>query len=468
MEILQLYKQIIKAAGLEINDENIIMANIDGVDTPVEIGGKLLRLPTDDFLKNPDWNSYIAFHPLSENAARGESEVLKVLRRFMVSTLNADLMFLMESLVGIAADKDNHKRLSATASECLDAIPGADAKSVKILEKIEKEMDNTSAKEMGEVMDRIASTQRRRMVNMYLTRGGMWRGEKYARVCSVDFPFVSENDRENRSIFGVKLRVGDFEGFRNLFKFIIGEKDDETTAFHGATNTMTAPYLTALLMSWFKLSKRLNHLKKVYGKHVPELKDLMADVSWEDQLSEFTALSRSIPPLEGNAGVVEKEEQKQTTPAARRSVSARMIGQSAPGATEVPDVVSPQQAGMVTTAPVTVQQQAELVTSTPNQNTMTWAEIQARKNAAQPAAVAPVYVQPAQPQVVIGPDGRQYVMQPVGAPQTQQFMQVQSNDNWAAAAFGNQVPTQQIQQSRIGERNVAPVQQNSWFGNRGL
>lgn len=456
MEILEFYKHVIKAAGLDVSDDNIVMANIDGVDSPVEIGGKLLRLPTDDFLKKPDWDAYVAFHPLCENSARGESEVLKVLRRFMVSTLNADLMFMMESLVGIAADKDNHRRLSATASECLDAIPGADAKSVKMLEKIEKEIDLDSKESVGEVMDRIATTQRRRMVNMFLTRGGLWRDEKYARVCSVEFPFVSENDREGRSIFGVKLRVNDFEGFRNLFKFIIGEKDDLTTAFHGATNTLTAPYLTALLMSWFKLSKRLNQLKKIYGKHVPELKDLMADLSWEKELENFAEMSRMIPPLEGNTGSAEREDQNKTQPQ-RRTVSARMIGQSANPVVE-------------TAAPVQVAspaQQAEVLTTPTNTNTVSWAEIQAARNTQAVPVAAPVQVvqQPVS-QVVIGADGRQYVMQPVGMPVAQpQVMMQQPQNNWAAASLG--MPQQQqpfVQQNRIGERNALPVQQNTWFG----
>lgn len=452
MEILEFYKHVIKAAGLDVSDDNIVMANIDGVDSPVEIGGKLLRLPTDDFLKNPDWNAYVAFHPLCENSARGESEVLKVLRRFMVSTLNADLMFMMESLVGIAADKDNHRRLSATASECLDAIPGADAKSVKMLEKIEKEIDLDSKESVGEVMDRIATTQRRRMVNMFLTRGGLWRDEKYARVCSVEFPFVSENDREGRSIFGVKLRVNDFEGFRNLFKFIIGEKDDLTTAFHGATNTLTAPYLTALLMSWFKLSKRLNQLKKIYGKHVPDLKDLMADLSWEKELENFAEMSRMIPPLEGNTGSAEREDQNKPQPQ-RRTVSARMIGQSANPVVET--------AAPVQTA--TPAQQAEVLTTPVNTNTVSWAEIQAARNAQTMPVAAPVQVvqQPVS-QVVIGADGRQYVMQPVSQPQV---MMQQPQNNWAAASLG--MPQQQqpfVQQNRIGERNALPVQQNTWFG----
>lgn len=461
MEILEFYKNVIKAAGLDVSDENIVIANIDGVDSPVEIGGKLLRLPTPDFLKNPDWDHYVAFHPLCENSARGESEVLKVLRRFMVSTLNADLMFMMESLVSIAADKDNHRRLSATASECLDAIPGADAKSVKMLEKIEKEIDLDSKESVGEVMDRIATTQRRRMINMFLTRGGIWRDEKYARVCSVEFPFVSENDREGRSIFGVKLRVNDFEGFRSLFKFIVGEKDDLTTAFHGATNTLTAPYLTALLMSWFKISKRLNQLKKVYAKHVDGMKDLMADVSWEKELEHFTEMSRMIPPLEGNTGSAEREDQNKNQPQ-RRSVSARMIGQSANPVVE---------SAVVETNPhnTTVQQQAEIVTTTTPANTVSWAEIMAAKNNQAAVVTAPVQmVQQPVAQVVVGPDGRQYIMQAVGAPQAQpQFVApAVAQNNWAAASLGApQVQPQFVQQNRIGERNALPVQQNTWFGN---
>ena len=193
--LLQAYEQmLVNAANLEVVDGGVVAVNTGDAENvvrqPVTIGGKTLHLPTPEFLAKPDWEHFIPFHPLSELPRRGESEVLRLFRGFIVANMNQVLTVLMEELVRIGADKDMHKRLSATASECLDAIPKADAKSVKDMIKVLEQMDETSVRDIGKILDRLDNTNRRKLVNFYLKRAGKYKGKEYARVCVVDFPFM--------------------------------------------------------------------------------------------------------------------------------------------------------------------------------------------------------------------------------------------------------------------------------------
>lgn len=481
MELIEVYNRILEAANLDVED-GVVSVNIgDGgsvIHQPVTIGGKTLHMPTDDFLKNPDWENFVAFHPLSENPMRGESEVLKLVRAYMVADLNAALMALMEGLIRIAANTDGHKRLSATASECLDAVPKADTKSVKDLHKVLEQMDDISVTAIGEILDRLDNTNRRKLVNFYLKRAGTYKGKEYGRVCVVDFPFLAEEalDDDKRSIFGVKLRVKDYEGFRKLFSFIVDTEEANSERYNSGTNGMTAPYLTVLLQSWFKLAKRLNRLIKLYSKHVPELEAFERDVSWEPVLEDFADLARQVPPLEGNRGSVPVGDEVKEEP------KKRSTNKLVPKFTEVkpeepvqPSAPHPAQVPM--SAPNQPQhQQPPVYAPAPTQSSTgpTWAELQRQRQQQQPQ---PVYQQPQpvyqQPQPGYYPPQYQQPQQGYYPPQPQ----VQTG--WASEALGTQ-PQQPYQQPyqqpstgsplRDAARQQQPIyyNQNPPFSGRGL
>lgn len=464
MSLIAVYDKILAAASLEPVD-GVVTANIgDGesvIRQPVTIGGKMLHLPTQEFLKNPDWEKYIAFHPLSESPMRGESEVLKLLRGYIVADFNTTLMTLMEGLIKVAANVDGHKRLSATASECLDAVPKADAKSVKDLAKVLEQMDDDSVRDIGLILDRLDNTNRRKLVNFYLKRAGTYKGKEYGRVCVVDFPFLAKDadETDHRSIFGVKLRVKDYEGFHKLFAFIVGTDDAHSEKYNTGTNTMTAPYLTVLLHSWFKLAKRLNKLVKIYTKHIPELECFEYDTSWESTLEDFGDLARELPPLEGNKGALPAGEVEETAPQ-KRNVNKLVIPSTGmkpeePVAPPAPPVVQPQvvqqpqqpvyQQQVPQPQPVVYQQPTP---PAPNPSTgPTWREMTQRANQQMPVQQQ-VYQQPVyqQPQVMYAPP-------PVYAPapvyqqpvyQQQQPMYQQQQAGWASEALGNRPAVQPI------------------------
>jgi len=464
VELSTLYKHLIAAGGLEEVDGVICydMAGADGsVRQPVTIGGKSLHLPTQEFLRNPDWEHFVGFHPLSENPMRGESDVLKVLRGYMVANFNLVAMQLMEGLIRLGADKDGHRKLSVAASECLDAVPKADNASVNAMKKIIAEIDKDSHLAMMDVMDQVDNTNRRKLVNFYLKRSGTLKGNKYARVCVVEFPFLADHavDEGKRSIFGSKtLRVGDFKGFRKLFSFIVDSEESNGEKYNSGTNSMTAPYLTVLVESWAKVANRFNRLIKVYSKYIPELKQYEFDTSWvKDGLASFQELQTAVPAMEGNRGAVElgaEEEKPQAAAEAPVERKRKSLVQSVESKPEVQPQVVEAPAQVVQPAQPQYQQPARDIphaVAAPQATTgATWRDLTRAQQPQQPPQ--PQYQQP-------------YYQQ------QQQYQQPQPG--WAAEAF-NQRPVNQPPQpvvvnagNPLRTQTIYPQQQQQYYDQYG-
>lgn len=478
---LELYERVVAGMGWEgdVGEISCVVGTDNGeiVREPVTIGDKILHMPTKEFLANPDWERYIAFHPLSENPMRGESEVQRVMTRYMSANFNTALAVLMEGLIRVAADTDNHRKLSAAASECLDAVPKADNKSVKDMDKILKLLDKESVRDIGKIIDSIGTTSRRKLINVYLKRGGNYKGKEHGRVCVVEFPFLSEevSDDESRSIFGVKLRVNDYKGFRKLFGFIVNTMEPNGELYNSGTNSMTAPYFTAMLETWFKVAERLNKVIRTYQKYVPELADLKYDTSWKAAMEDFTDLARLIPPLDGNVGVHESGNNTnksaaaakkparnlnnklvQKEPAARSAIEAEM-------ATPVEQVAEPQQTAQPSLAlqpthqpmPPAVQPAAPVTHSPAPGGSVSMRDLLAREQAQRPQMMQ----QPQYQQVM--PYNNVMRMSSGDLIRNQnQYMQ-QPQQSWAAAALSDPQPLQQQQPAYATTRNQPFPQNNS-------
>jgi hypothetical protein len=312
MELLDFYKAILGLAGVAPNADGVVVATLDGDEEPVTVGGKKLRLPTREFLRNPDWDNYIAFHPMSEKPHRGESEVLKRLRSLIIFRINHTASQLLEFMTKVAADHSCHKRLGAKASEFLTLMPKA------------KESTMVT---MGKILDQLGADNHKLIVNMYLKRPGMLKGVKYHRLCVVNFPVFDAMDDEAKTIFGVKCNVGDYGAIKALFYYLFGVIDGEPEtleAYHYGTNKMTAPYLECLMGSAFKLVKRMNHHIRLFANMDSEISLLEFDTNWESELEDLTGYSNILEALDYNTGQVTEEEKAQPAATPRQRQLGRM------------------------------------------------------------------------------------------------------------------------------------------------
>ena len=288
MDINLLYKSIAEAVGLKADENGLLFMDIDGQHLPCELSGKRLALPTPAVLKDADWEHVVAFHPLSENVLRGESPVLKKLRVLMNLRVTYVMSKLLERLLDIAADHDYHKKLSPTAAEFLTRVPNADEKTVKALDKI---------------LDSLELTGDRRLVSIYLKRGGQLGGDKFSRVAVTSFPILDQFETDDHEIFGVKMRGKDKETIANLFNYLI-PNGNNLELYSAGSNSATAPYFHCLVQAYVKLAKRLNAVVRVFKKHLEHADELTIGTDWETLIEDLSIYRDLIPSLSGNEGEV--------------------------------------------------------------------------------------------------------------------------------------------------------------------
>ncbi len=74
MDLIAFYTSVLTSFGLTVQNtdkcESVVHLKVDGVDQPVKLSGKIICLPTYNNLRNPDWDTYVAFHPFVKTMLR--------------------------------------------------------------------------------------------------------------------------------------------------------------------------------------------------------------------------------------------------------------------------------------------------------------------------------------------------------------------------------------------------------------
>jgi hypothetical protein len=287
MNILEFYQKVLEATGCVIDNDGLVSVTMGDIIKPCTIDGLRMSLPTKQLLDNPDWESLVAFHPMSESIIRGESPVLKKLKLLMNARITFVVSEIAMRLMEIAVDKDYHKKLSPTASEFLKTVPNVNEKSHKLLSK---------------VFMAVTLEGEKRISSIYLKRGGILKGNNYPRVGVVSFPITESIDKEEKGIFGVQLAKADKQAFGDLFYYILPKANEVDTYSYGS-NSSAAPYFQALCGAYINVIKRLNDVLRVFKKHIDNYDELVTDISWEEPLDNLGFnFSDKIPPLPMNDG----------------------------------------------------------------------------------------------------------------------------------------------------------------------
>lgn len=261
-------------------------------EKPCTSNGKRLSLPTDALIRSGKWDGLLAFHPLSENLLRGESEILKFLRTMVRFRLSSTASQLMAELMGIAADPARHKDLKPTQAEFLKSVQHANDKTESLV----------NTKLLGRHFDDL--------LNIYLKRGGQFKGEEYRRVAAVSFPIWDELSSKGKMIYDIDCgSVKNKKTIASLFEFIFPHPDDQNH-WSAASNETVAPYFHALMQCYVKVAKHLNGLVHKYRKHLEYPEMLKIPLEWEDGLEHLGGWKSLIAPLPGNEGAAMKGERE--------------------------------------------------------------------------------------------------------------------------------------------------------------
>tara|TARA_B100000700_G_scaffold331122_1_gene461573 strand:+ start:6229 stop:7449 length:1221 start_codon:yes stop_codon:yes gene_type:complete len=288
--LINLYKTILTSAGLESDAQGRIYQKLAGESIPCTVGEKLLLLPTKEVLKDTDWTSAIAFHPLSENVARGESPIIKKLKELLLTRATRVLDGLAFQLLSMAANTQTHEKFSPAQLEYLTYLKDADGKMVDAYRKM---------------IGSVTIDGKHRLINMYLKRSGTLNDTKYARLCITSLPILDKSDEGERTLFGHKVRKRDFTSIPQLFEYILPGVNEN--AYSYGTHNKTAPFFHALMLSYLNIAKQLNQRVEMFKEHLVDVDDLLIDVSFEAEMGCLSDMRDEIPPLEGNQGDVENK-----------------------------------------------------------------------------------------------------------------------------------------------------------------
>jgi hypothetical protein len=287
--LLDLYKDILRLGGCTVDDQGYVFLIVppDRLQ-PADVNGKRLVLPTAEHQANP--REKVLFHPGWETITRNESEVIHKLRDFFNTQINIVIGSVGLALLNLAASPAEHGKLTPEQTKVLIALKNA---------------DKTSFQNFTEVMMKGASVKVDRLfANIFLNRGGMIRGKKYARVGIISFPFYEELKKEGTNYYGVKIRAKDKEVYQRLYQYLFPAIDDPE-AYNVGSDSQVAPWLDALVRATLELRLQLNEVVHRFKDFVDRPEELLFDDSWTEDfehLDQYLQEIHKIPMQAGNEG----------------------------------------------------------------------------------------------------------------------------------------------------------------------
>lgn len=340
----EIYRSILSFAGMEADAQGFITTGVDSRRNPAIINGAQLVLPMATHLRNADPKVRMIFHPLTENILRGESEVIAKLKSVINVRLNYTIGTVAVNLINLVASPEFHSRLTPEQQELLTSVSDADEKS---------QSNFVSAMVKG-----IKASPERVFTNVYLKRGGTYKGKRYSRVGIVSFSFYDQLVKGQ--LEGV--RVKDIKTFKQIFEFMFPDIA-ESEEYNFGSESHVAPYLEALMRSSANIASRLNDLLTLYADFIDESDKISFDSEWMEYFQDLTALLpeiRKVPVQVGNDGAIGNQAEEQVVAAAPVAAAPLQPQQPQPGYT----VVSTPN-GYVTTPTVPVHAPPPVAAPTP-------------------------------------------------------------------------------------------------------
>lgn len=310
-DIYSFYDAILTAGGYETKVDGEIWI---GGKEPKQValsGGKLV-MPLKRKLKDPQEDEMF-FHPLCEQMTRYESEVFKFIKRSMIINLTSSILKLGLGLIKLQEDPALQRKLGINQIEVIKGIASVDKNSMMAWSK----MMSYSYKHHADRMDKWP-------VHIFLKRNGTFGKESFRRVAAVSFPFAEFiidggrlYDDKNNDMF----RNKDYPCFKEVFTAIFPNATDPGETYNSGWNDPVAPYLSAFLLSYVKISDRINELCDMFaevfeecGVSVDSIRLKNDEWSWlftEKDSDALAVMSRVIPQLKGNTGATSEDEAKE-------------------------------------------------------------------------------------------------------------------------------------------------------------
>lgn len=335
MKLLDLYERILNYVGVVVEKNGATSISIAGRSEPTMLNGKRLMMPTRDVLQSTD-KDIVIFHPFQEYVNRGESDVVRKMRRILNVRLNLAVTAVMDGLLRLLESPADHKKLDHQQRELLIAVTAGKLKNVNGESVLRAKLATMIAKEFPTVPDSLCC-------NIFMKKSGTFQGVKHQRVGIVSFGFYEALERHASS-----FNKEQYATLEQLFEFIFPDsKEPSAEAWNGFSDSAECPWLDCLLKTSYNLVSRLRELTNLYSEFMtsPETGDipseLIFDVSWLDEIDNLKAYKQEIlliPSQAGNEGTVET-----AAPANQTLAAAATAAANAPIRAAVPNTQPAQQ-----------------------------------------------------------------------------------------------------------------------------
>lgn len=290
MKLNKLYESILAFAGIHVDEKGYAYSLYKTHREPFHVKGMPLALPYNENLKNFQPGEMIIFHPLSENIAQGESEIIEKLRFAINIKLNYTFGLIAQSLLLIVHNVATHKKLTPDQTDLV-----IDLNSV----------DQTSMEKFTSLMlASIKNAPESCFLNIFLKRGARLHDKKYSRAGIVNFNLYNELKEDKDTVAGVKLRSKDKELFLQLYRYIFPNIDQPQSYDYGS-ESHTAPFLDALMKTGLNIASRFNDILELFESEIDSADQLVFNADWVSDFDNLDALLpeiRRIPMQQGNEG----------------------------------------------------------------------------------------------------------------------------------------------------------------------
>jgi hypothetical protein len=353
MKMLDLYREFLADAGAVVGQDGFVTLDRFGEKEPWLVKGKRLALPTQEQLRNFNGEKTVIFHPLYENAIKGESDVLADFRRMIGERISLSFMALAVSLLTIATSEKMHKKLTPPQSKFLTLIPDAHPDMIETLAKL------IEACPLGQ--------NQRVFTSIYLAKNAELHGKKHKRVSVVSWPLYqalvvdglererkmeergaqrdkAKKDGEKKELptpknetYGVKLSAKERTTFIRLFEYLVpglneayavsGDMGEVT--YSRASDSLVAPSMHALMQSIEAIIDPLNAICDLFEDKLGDsYQAIRMKGEWVEAFNPDPSVYRDeikmVPPTIGNDGTpLEAVDHKPAAAPAKGAVTAK-------------------------------------------------------------------------------------------------------------------------------------------------
>lgn len=329
-----LYRQILTFAGFEVEKDDTLHIYLDGKDYPADIDGKKIKFPTDEALRAFDAEREVIFHPLQEFVGRGESDIVRKLRRILNVRLNLATLFVIDGLMDILSNQATHSKMNPEQRELLRSVSVVDG-------TLRAKFNSIAVSAFSESPDSL-------FVNMYLKKSGVYRGEKHARVGIVSFPIYSSEFSATK-----KFKKDEWETVLQIMRFVFPDSETDPEAYNNFSDSNDCAWLSCLLNTSAGLAERINTLQDLYKEFLNPDNLIEFNMDWVDgfnNLEQYRKEIMMIPSQRGNEGVNEAVKAEAPVETSKPTVTINPGALATPAARPAP-TPSPAPAPVIQPAP---------------------------------------------------------------------------------------------------------------------